>query len=139
MRRDDRQKPPRPTSTALSRVLDYLAWGARKARRAIMARMKAGGGEQLIVPMEVFWREAEKGAPAIAFSVNGRDGVISVPPDGGLMLQVYRAANNPTRTWEKRNAGAAPTLRPVSTLRGASTPARCCTSRCSTSCTARRF
>ena len=94
VRRDDRQKPPRPTSTALSRVLDSMAWGARKARRAIMARMKAAGGEQPIVPMVVFWREAAKGAPAIAFSVNGRDGVISVPPEGGLMLQVYRAANN---------------------------------------------
>ena len=107
-----------------------------------MARMKAGGGgEQPIVPMDVFWHEAEKGAPAIAFSVNGRDGVIPVPPEGGLMLQVYRAANNfcATRTWEKRNAGAAPTLRPVSTLRGASSPARCCTSRCSTSSTARRW
>ena len=94
VRRDDRRKPPRPTSTALSRVLDYLAWGARKARRAIMARKKAAGGEQPIVPIEVFWREAEMGAPAIAFSVNGRDGVISVLPEGGLMLQVYRAANN---------------------------------------------
>ena len=91
VRRDDRRKPPRPTSKALSRVLDYLAWGACKARRAIMARMKAAGGEQLIVPMEVFRHEAAKGAPAIAFSVNGRDGVISVPPEGGLMLQVYRA------------------------------------------------
>ena len=75
-----------------------------------MARMKAAGGEQLIVPMEVFWREAAKGAPAIAFSVNGRDGVISVPPEGGMMLQVYRAANNLLRDEDlgkaKRRCGA---------------------------------
>jgi hypothetical protein len=96
-RMDDRKPPRAPTLAALQAVLAWTSYAVRKARRAVRKSTtvtpQAGcvDPKRRILRTSQFWDIVGRAVKARSFAVPTKHGPVTVPRDGGFLLQAFRA------------------------------------------------
>ena len=99
---DDRTRPRAPSMQLVQLCITQFAYLVRKARRAIWkaSRVKPQAGcvdpTRRMLTTEQFWKLLAAAAPPLTLTVPTKLGPVTLPPEGGFLLQFYRVLSGLT-------------------------------------------